>query len=208
LCQFQEDVGAPFETPSFRADPDFLLNSCSPELELAIEKRVMAEMEALVGEFSDFKRSLTKPVSPPVSSIDVTTPTRMIRIHNNARSEITLTEESDFSMLTYLHGAEFLKQLCQDSKHPEAPQSLRDDLGIILKWLRVSSTNQIAVEHYDQFARGWQLYMSEGIAPTSRLSETFANSKKWMREKYPNKEGLNVELTLEVRGVFARMLSG
>jgi hypothetical protein len=209
LSQFQEDASTPFEMPSFRADPEILCKPHSMELIylLAVENRAMAEMKALIDEFSEFERSATKPDPSSYSNIDVTTPTGKICVRPDARSEITLTEKSDVAELTYLHGPEFLKQLCQDARHPEAPKSLRDDLVIILEWLQVSSTDQIAVEHYEQFARGWQLYIWEGIAPTPGLSETFANSKKWMRERYPNKESLNVDLTLEVRGVFARMLS-
>ena len=209
LSQFQEDVCTPFEMPSFRADPEMLRKPHSMEFTylLAVEKRAMAEMKALIDEFSEFERSSTNSNPSSYSNINVTTPTGKLRVRPGARSERTRTEKSDFSTLTYLQGAEFLKQLCQDVKHPEAPKSLRDDLAIILEWLRLSSTDRIAVEHYGQFARGWQLDMWEGIAPTPGLSETFANSKKWMREIYPNKESLNVELTLEVRGVFARMLS-
>jgi hypothetical protein len=209
LSQFQEDARTPFEMPSFRADPESLRKPHSMELTYlwAVEKRAMAEMKALIDEFSEFERSSTKSKSASSLNLELHAPAGKIRIQPGARSEITLTEKSDFSTLTYLHGAEFLKRLCQDVEHPEAPKSLRDDFAVILKWLQVSSADQIAIKHYEQFGRGWQLYMWEGIAPTSALSETFANSKMWMREIHPNKDSLNVELTLEVRGVFARMLS-
>lgn len=68
----------------------------------------------------------------------------------------------------------------------------------------------------EAFARGFERYLNEGNAPTTKLAKVFANIKQWMTDIYGSiKEiigikghQLNVNITDEVRGVMDRMLGG
>jgi len=61
---------------------------------------------------------------------------------------------------------------------------------------------------HEHFARGAELYMYEGKAPSSQLREAFAAFTDWMVEVYKDvKSALGVELNDNVRSVFDRLVA-
>ena len=65
----------------------------------------------------------------------------------------------------------------------------------------------LTVEQKEQFARGFEAYLREGVAPSEDLVSAFAQFKKWLTRIYKQATSLGVELTDDVRGVFDRMLA-
>ena len=57
------------------------------------------------------------------------------------------------------------------------------------------------------FARGFERYLMEGVAPSKGLRRLFATIKGWMVALYRDVRNLGVPLSDEVRGVFDRMLA-
>ncbi|MDR1921156.1 MAG: hypothetical protein LBS31_05345 [Candidatus Adiutrix sp.] len=65
------------------------------------------------------------------------------------------------------------------------------------------------VAKQEYFARGFEVYLSEGKAPSKELQGAFDRFKRWLTKIYVEaKKALGVELTDEVRGVFDRLLAG
>ena len=85
---------------------------------------------------------------------------------------------------------------------------LASDFDKLREWLGVEETQQdLTVEQKEKFARGFEAYLREGVAPSEELSSAFARFKKWLTHIYKQATQLGVELTDEVRGVFDRMLT-
>lgn len=60
----------------------------------------------------------------------------------------------------------------------------------------------------EQWARAFERYLRDGVAPTSALRGVFARFKEWLSSIYKNITSLNVDLSPEMKGVFDRMLGG
>lgn len=90
----------------------------------------------------------------------------------------------------------------------ESDIQLASDFDKLREWLGVEETQQdLTVEQKEKFARGFEAYLREGVAPSEELSSAFARFKKWLTHIYKQATQLGVELTDEVRGVFDRMLA-
>ena len=59
----------------------------------------------------------------------------------------------------------------------------------------------------EQWARGWELYLFEGKAPSTELRSVFERMAEWLKLIYRSALGLNVKITPELRSVFDRMLA-
>lgn len=66
----------------------------------------------------------------------------------------------------------------------------------------------IAVDRglHEQWARAFETYLRDGVAPTERLKGVFEQFKDWLTKVYKKAQQLNVNMTPELRGVFDRML--
>ena len=85
---------------------------------------------------------------------------------------------------------------------------LATDFEALKSWLGVEEgQTKLTVEQKEKFARGFEAYLREGVAPTEELAGAFKSFKKWLLHIYKQVKDLNVELTDEVRGVFDRMLA-
>lgn len=60
----------------------------------------------------------------------------------------------------------------------------------------------------EQFARGYERYIMEGKSPTKALEGVFARFKGWLTKIYKTADALNVNLTPEMRDIYARLLGG
>jgi|GEM_PF-1479551 len=65
----------------------------------------------------------------------------------------------------------------------------------------------IDVGMQEQWARGFEIYVMEGKAPSSDLRAAFERFRAWLLEVYRKVRGLGVNVTPEIREVFDRMLA-
>jgi hypothetical protein len=103
-----------------------------------------------------------------------------------------------------------------------------EDWGILKDWLKVDDAQkEITVDQQEKFAKGFEVYVAEGKAPSVELATVFAKFRKWIsavykhlvpyseREQQLIKEGwliskhpsLNVEVSPQMRGFMDRMLA-
>tara|TARA_B100000073_G_scaffold347991_2_gene364423 strand:+ start:15091 stop:23652 length:8562 start_codon:yes stop_codon:yes gene_type:complete len=120
---------------------------------------------------------------------------------------ITLTEKADLSTFLHESGHMFLETFMNLASNDRAPDDIKRDRDILLKWMNVKSINDIGVEQHEQFARGFEAYLFEGKAPSIGLQSAFDRFKAWLMRIYKSIKSLDVNLTDEVRGVMDRMLA-
>lgn len=130
-----------------------------------------------------------------------------IRIVPGKRSLITLAAKSDASTFMHESGHQFLEDLMADAMHAAAPAQLKDDADTVLRWLGVKSAKDIKTKHHEKFARGFEQYLREGVAPSTGLVHVFAQFKTWLTAIYQTLRGLGKPISDDIRGVFDRMLA-
>lgn len=118
---------------------------------------------------------------------------------------ITLTGKANLSTFLHESGHAFLEFLRVDAQEGDAAS--KSELDVIAKWLGKENIDELSDDDLEKFARGFESYLMEGKAPSTKLGEVFRTVSDWMKYIYRTLTGLNVELTDEVRGVFDRMLA-
>jgi len=82
------------------------------------------------------------------------------------------------------------------------------DWKILSDWLKVEDGQKdLTKEQHEQFAKGFELYLREGKAPSEGLRGVFAKFRRWLTQLYRDPITLGVELNENVRGVMERMLA-
>ena len=121
--------------------------------------------------------------------------------------DIELLKDADPSTFLHETGHFYLKVLGDLAKLDTATQELKDDTQIVADWLGARSITFLSREQQEKWARGFEAYLREGKAPSSKLRKAFAQFKEWLTEVYKRAQRLNVKLTPEVRGVMDRMIA-
>lgn len=120
---------------------------------------------------------------------------------------IRLGEAHDLSTLLHEAGHLYLEELLVDSRRPDAPQQITDDVNAVLNYLGVVDPEDITAEHHERFARSFEAYLREGRAPSAELEGAFRRFASWLLRIYRTLKGLDVEMSDEIRGVFDRLLA-
>ncbi len=123
------------------------------------------------------------------------------------RRIITLFADRDASTLIHETGHAWLDDLMKYSKQPLAPDALRTDAATVRRWLGSADDGRITVAQHEKFARGFERYMMEGVAPTRALGRVFAQFRDWLTAIYRSVTRLRAPITPEIRDVFDRMLT-
>jgi hypothetical protein len=102
------------------------------------------------------------------------------------------SQSAHSSRLSDLFSIHCLDELLRAGAEQLAPESLKRDAEVILKWLAVQNSEAIKPEHYEQFTRALQTYMAECKTPdVPRVTETAQ---------------LSSSVSDDVRAIFDRML--
>lgn len=134
-------------------------------------------------------------------------PRGAVTFRDDARALITLFEKADASTLLHETGHIWLEELRADATLANAPAQLRNDWGIIARWLDVAEGESLTTAQHEQFARAVETYFLEGRAPSAELQGVFSRFRDWLRSIYRSIVDLGVEIDGDVRGVLDRMLS-
>jgi hypothetical protein len=124
----------------------------------------------------------------------------------NGRAVIKLMN-ADASTFMHETAHHWLEQMMGDAAHPLAPGDLKDDAATIRQWLKLKPEGTIPTAKHEKFARGFEQYLREGVAPSPGLASVFAKFKNWLVKIYQSIKGLGAPISDDVRGVFDRMLA-
>jgi hypothetical protein len=138
----------------------------------------------------------------------------------NVRPLMRLTAEANASTFFHESGHQYLAELVRDAAHEAAPADLRADAQTVMDWLGLKGSQELtlgadasraakikATKAHEKFARGFEQYLREGIAPSQQLAGVFAKVKQWMMNIYQTIKGLGAPISDDIRGVFDRMLA-
>jgi len=87
------------------------------------------------------------------------------------RPILTVMKNANASTAVHELGHEWLAQMLRDAEHEKAPADVRADRDALLKWFGVDSVDGVATRHHEKFARGFEQYLRDGVAPSARLAE-------------------------------------
>ena len=138
---------------------------------------------------------------------DSTKASGKIRLVEGKRPIITLTKDANASTFIHESGHEFLEQLMRDADHEAAPDDLKADAQTVRKWVGAEDGVDIKTRQHEKFARGFEQYLREGVAPSPELAGVFGRFKQWLVQIYQTLKGLGAPINDDIRGVFDRMLA-
>jgi hypothetical protein len=111
---------------------------------------------------------------------------------------------------TFMHEmAHWYLEVSLDIDNAEAAQGdLKADVAAIRKWLGITDAYPTEAQH-EVFARGFEKYLMEGVAPSESVRGFFASMRAWMIRIYKDlwHPDLNATLSDDIRRVFDRMLA-
>lgn len=83
-----------------------------------------------------------------------------------------------------------------------------DDMRVLEAWARVRNGTW-TVEAEEQFARGFERYLAEGVAPSPALQGAFSRFRQWLAQIYRSLQNIfpKNRMSPQVRGVFDRLLA-
>lgn len=145
-----------------------------------------------------------------------------------APSVIALLEGADLSSFLHESGHFFLEvqadlaaRIAAQPERTPGEQQILDDMGTLLNWFGVKGTPEQSAlsewlgmsieqrrESHEQFARSFERYTMEGVAPTQELQPLFQRFRSWLVSLYKTLSSLNSNLTDDVRAVMGRMIAG
>lgn len=135
-------------------------------------------------------------------------------MYTPAEKMITLFGTADESTFVHESGHYFLDVMTDVAMRSDAPEQVRADIQTLMDWFGLKDLeewNGLSLDEkrqfHEQFARGFEQYLRDGVAPSSRLEAIFKQFKDWLISIYKSAADLDVELTPEVRDVYARMLA-
>lgn len=134
-------------------------------------------------------------------------PRARIVISSNKSMRIDLFKKADLSSFLHETGHFYLEIIDDLVKDPRTSQSLKDDYEKIRTWLGAKPGEKLTVDQHEQWARGFELYLASGKAPSTELKRAFAHFKVWLTKIYANLKNLNVELNDEIIGVMDRLVA-
>lgn len=136
---------------------------------------------------------------------------------DTAKATIRLMKSANASTFIHETGHHFLSVMDRYASKADVPQALKDDYATVRKWLGLKDGDNLFEKNakgrftfekqQEQFAKGFENYVREGVAPSKQLAGVFAKFKEWLTNIYQSAQKLNTPITDEIRGVFDRLLA-
>jgi len=130
-----------------------------------------------------------------------------IRLETGERPVITLFKDADASTMMHEFGHNRLEELMRDAAHGKAPEELKADWQTVRDWLGVKDDGKITVRMHEKWARGWERYLMEGVAPSRELAGVFEKFKNWLIDIYETVKKLNSPINDDIRRVMDRLIT-
>ena len=130
----------------------------------------------------------------------------------NGRTIIDVLKAADASTVIHELGHEFLESMAEDILLEGATEQFKKDFAETTKWLGVTKDQirngkvEFTKKQHEKFAGGFEVYLYEGKAPSVGMRDVFQQFRKWLTKVF-KKYAPAVELTPEVRQVFARLIA-
>lgn len=124
----------------------------------------------------------------------------------DGRTIITLFQKADASTFMHETAHNWLEELGRDARDAAATPEIKADMKAVHDWLGVKEGEEIATRQHEKFARGFERYLMEGVAPSQKLADVFAQFKDWLTKIYQVVQRLRSPITDDIRDVYARLI--
>jgi hypothetical protein len=174
-------------------------------LEVAIRKVELELATSLVRSSSTNSQNGERPLGiHPLVGAQIRERTA-IPVAGNKPEVFNPTDPADFLQIT---SHMWLDHLMSDAKSPTAREGVKKDADTVLKWLGVKGREDVGSKQHEQWARGFQQYLSEGKAPSLALMRSF-NFFRTQLQRITKKDPKNVAepISADMRAVYDRMLA-
>lgn len=125
---------------------------------------------------------------------------------DDAKAVITLMKSANASTFIHEIGHHWLDEMMRYAEAKDAPERLLKDSKTVRDWLGVKS-GDIPTRAHEKFARGFERYLMEGVAPSRELAGVFAKFKAWLTQIYKTVQRLRSPISDDIRDVFDRLIS-
>lgn len=184
-------------------------------------------MAAALGHYENGEIPPTEPKYAEVHSVDITPEMKdsvmrgqslfqkvkglvrgSLSVYNNGRNILRLFKSQNASTPFHELGHQWLEELFSDAVHPEAPEEIKKDWETVKNFLGIKEgQTEIEGPQHELFARTFERYLREGVAPSEELKSVFEKIKDWMMQIYKDISQLNAPISDEVRKVFDNLLT-
>lgn len=124
-----------------------------------------------------------------------------------SRNTIKLFKDADASTFMHETGHQWLEELMADAAEAHTPNELKADAATVRGWLGITEpTAPITRRQHEQFARGFERYLMEGVAPSKQLAAVFAKFREWLTKIYQTVNRLRSPINDDIRSVFDRLI--
>lgn len=130
-----------------------------------------------------------------------------LHIPFDGKNTITLFRKANASTFIHETGHHWLDEMMRYGKAEDAPEELKSDINTVNSWLKRAQDSELTRAQHEKFARGFERYLMEGIAPSQSLANVFAKFKQWLTNIYQTVQKLKSPVTDDIRDVFDRLLS-
>jgi GGDEF domain-containing protein len=122
---------------------------------------------------------------------------------------IFLNKRADASTIMHESAHAWLEMLHELGKSPDATEKTLAHLAQTRAWLGAPAdlSVELTIEQHEKFAKGFEVYLMEGTAPTADLVHVFTQFRLWLTQIYRSLRGIDVELNDNARAVFDRFLA-
>lgn len=128
---------------------------------------------------------------------------------NSGKAIIKLFKKNDASTLMHEMAHHWLDEMVTWEKAEDAPKDLKDHMQAVRDWLGADtgSFSGFTKSQHEMWARGFEKYLREGVAPSVKLANAFAHFKDWLSKIYETATKLRVDISPAIRNVFDHMLA-
>lgn len=121
---------------------------------------------------------------------------------------LLLSDDADISTLAHEIAHIWFVQFADFAVTENASKAVKDDYRRILEFLGAKQGESFTEDQQEKFARGFELFLMEGDAPSREMERPFNRFKKWLGGIYRKIEfSYDVELNDNIRPVFQRMFA-
>lgn len=125
----------------------------------------------------------------------------------NARNTIKLFKDADASTFIHETGHDWLEELMRDAADERAPEDLKQDAATVREFIGAKEGGAIPTKGHEKFARSFERYMREGVAPSKELAGVFAKFRDWLTKIYEVMSARRYPINDDIRDVFDRLLA-
>jgi len=125
------------------------------------------------------------------------------------RKILQLFDKADASTFMHESAHDWLEQVWRDKDHPAATPEFLNDVQTVRDWLGLKEGFALSRRAHEQFAQGFERYLMEGQAPSTRLASVFEKFKNWLTSIYEGLRapGSRYPINDDIRAVYDRLLS-